>query len=753
MTARFLSRFTPSLMSPEDLEAVFVQRQELATRIVELIRESALTEAKHYTLLIGPRGIGKTHLVSVVYHRIYRMDDLRDRLLIAWLREEEWGVTSLLDLFLRIFRALGEGYRKRELADRVDGLYELPADTAQQLAGERLKEYLAGRTLLLLVENLDNLFAGLGSEGQKRLRSYIQENPFFTILATSPSLFDGVRLQTSPFYGFFRNQHLEELDVDTARDLLARIASHRGDQELADFLQTPSGRARIRAVHHLAGGNHRVYVIFSAFVTRESLDELVEPVIRTLDELTPYYQQQMNWLSQQQRKIVQFLCDQRRSVQVKEIAQRCFISHQTASAQLRTLREMAYVRSIPVGRESYYELREPLMRYSLEVKEQRGQPASLLIDFLRVWYSRKELEQQLTALGPDSDMEREYLQKALEAAKEAPEDPRVVACVRDVAECVQQEDFQGAMQPARELTEIRGHESDWLIYSVCLASLARRSEALQAIDEALNRAPELAVGWALRGWLLREEKRHEEAAQSFDRAIVLDSDNAFIWEERGDNLLTLGRWDEALEAFDRALTLDENAGRSWSGRGTALIGIGRPLEALSAFEKAIEHGYVDSFVLMSRAVTLGLLDRWDDCISALDEALSKGDTSHQFLGFPTKTAVACLLMTSVRAQGRRARITSLLDIYARHDAVTELAHALLATLPSVASPTLSDQAVREWRQEWTVAASQFDEFELPLRVLDVAVRYREQGKDNRVLLELPSEEREFIKQAFEQPDE
>jgi predicted AAA+ superfamily ATPase len=108
MKATFLSRFTPSLMAPEALEAIFVQREReaLARRIVELIRESTLTPSKHYTLLIGPRGIGKTHFIAIVYYRIRAMDDLRNRLLITWLREEEWGVTSFLDLLLRIFRAL-----------------------------------------------------------------------------------------------------------------------------------------------------------------------------------------------------------------------------------------------------------------------------------------------------------------------------------------------------------------------------------------------------------------------------------------------------------------------------------------------------------------------------------------------------------------------------------------------------------------------------------------------------------------------
>ncbi len=78
-------------MSPETLEAILVQRHALAEHLVELIRASALTDNKHFQLLIGSRGIGKTHLVSLIYHRVAKMEDLRDKLLIAWLQEEEWG--------------------------------------------------------------------------------------------------------------------------------------------------------------------------------------------------------------------------------------------------------------------------------------------------------------------------------------------------------------------------------------------------------------------------------------------------------------------------------------------------------------------------------------------------------------------------------------------------------------------------------------------------------------------------------------
>jgi DNA-binding transcriptional ArsR family regulator/DNA-directed RNA polymerase specialized sigma24 family protein len=418
MGGPFLSRFTPSIMAPETLEAIFVQREELADRLIGFIEHSAQTDSKQHNLLVGPRGIGKTHLVSIVYHRVRQLDCCKNnQLIIAWLREEEWGVMSFLDLLLRILRALIAEYKDSALEGRVETLYQHEPGAAERLAATLLREFLADRTLLVIVENLDDLFLGLEDEGQKRLRSYIQENPFLTILATSQSLFGGVSLQTSPFYGFFRISHLEELSLDEATLLLGKIAELEGDSDLASLIGTSLGRVRIRALQRLAGGNHRVYIIFSQFLTRESLTELIEAMMRTLDELTPYYHERIRWLSPQQRKIVELLSDRGNALSVKEIAARCFMSQQTASAQLKLLREWGYVRTNPVGRQSYYELREPLMRLCIEVKKHRDEPIRLVVELLRSWYTSDELRKRLDTIPLESvggpRLEREHIAAAL----------------------------------------------------------------------------------------------------------------------------------------------------------------------------------------------------------------------------------------------------------------------------------------------------------------------------------------------------
>ena len=785
--ATFLSRFTPSMMKPEALEAIFVQREGLAGRMVELIRDSALTQSKHHTLLIGPRGIGKTHLVALVYHRVQAMEDLHDRLLIAWLREEEWGVTSFLDLLLRIFRALSAEYDDTALAEQVESLYSLPPDAAERMAAELLKEFVGNRTLLLLVENLDDLFNGLGDEGQKRLRAYLQEHPFCTMLATAQSLFNGVKLQTSPFYGFFRIHHLRELDFDDASRLLTKIADFEDDRELTSFIQTPEGRARIRAVHHLAGGNHRVYVIFSQFLTRESLDELVEPFMRTLDDLTLYYQERMARLSPQQRKMVELLCDRRYAIPVKEIAQRCFMTHQTASSQLKGLREMGYVRSTPVGRDSYYELREPLMRLCVEVKKQRGEPIRLFVDFLRLWYSRTELQQRLALLQPDGTLEpdialeREYMLHALRATEEEAGDPRVAACLKDYDAYVEAGDFAHALEVAEELVAIRGHAQDWLNQGDCLSNLGRHDEALASCDKAIELDPNDAPAWRGRGAALGNLGRYDEALAAFDKAIELDPNNVLIWGARGLFLDNLGRYEDALASYDKAIELEPNnaaiwgvrglalgrlVGRSyealasfdkaielepnnaaiWGVRGLALGNLGRYEEALASCDKAIKLGEQSSLVFFNRADALLALNRWEEGCTALDDALKRFAHAEEPNIGDTEAILRNLFTGTRDAAMWRTRITALIELYDKHEVVSALGKGLVRSISALTSPMVSDAAAHMWLDVWRECAGNRAEFQLPLRLLDVAVRYVK-TPDVRILLELSVEERKLLEEV------
>ena len=142
---------------------------------------------------------------------------------------------------------------------------------------------------MVVVENLDDAMRGLKDEGQKRWRAFLQEHPVSATLATSQQISEDLSSRDRPFFNFFQVKWpLEPLTADEALLLLEKLAAQGGDADLSAFLQTTTGRARVRAIRHIAGGSHRVFIILSEFASRRNLDDLVSAFEELLDELTPY---------------------------------------------------------------------------------------------------------------------------------------------------------------------------------------------------------------------------------------------------------------------------------------------------------------------------------------------------------------------------------------------------------------------------------------------------------------------------------
>lgn len=610
MPENFLSRFTPSLMAPEVLEEIFVQREGLAARLVRQVRESVVGDEKHQRLIVGPRGIGKTHLVSLVYHRLRATEDLRDRMRVAWLREEEWGISSFLDLLVRILAALSDEDPNAGVRDRLSAIYALDGDAAEAATLALLSDVLGGRTLVLIVENLDEVFAGLGERGQQRLRAYLQNRRECAILATSQALFGAVWLESSPFFGFFQVTHLKEFDVDTARALLINLARFMGNEELAALLITPVGRSRLEALHHLVGGNPRLYVILAQFLTRESLDELVGAFFEALDELTPYYRERMKSLSPLQQKLVYLLSEAGAPVSVKILAERAFATQQTVSSQLKQLRTQRFVVAHTVGRESWYELREPLLRLVLRVKKERGEPVRLFVDFLRVWYSRGELTELLSALPPLST-EANYIQRAL-AVDNVGQSEAVQALVRAFNEALAASEWERAIELNDRILEFVDDAYVLVARGQVLAALNRAREAQDSVDEAVRRAPEDAFVAVLRAGVMAQIGRGEDARAILDTISTSAKEDPEVISLRAQVWMTADRPERALDDYRTLGKLYPEQADVYLGQGAALISMGRAIEALEVLSpwKDVLDG--DTRFLSLYGTAASLAGRWEE---------------------------------------------------------------------------------------------------------------------------------------------
>ena len=579
------SRYSPGNMDRESLEAVFVGRDDVMEDVLFRITTSIRDPQKHYLLLVGPRGSGKTHLLALAYHRLKASFDAEgtgDRVAIALLKEEEWGVASYLDLVVRILRALAEEAPQlnTEIADVYDRFSKDPVD-AEAFAAGLLRRHSEGKTLLLLCENLVDLFHGLDNEGQKRWRAAIQEDGNWAIVATTPQLFAALTLQDNPFYGFFTVRALEKIDLETGIDLLAKKAIHEHKPDLADFLRTPLGRARARAVHHLAAGNHRAYVVLFDFLDKESLEDLVGPFMHMVDDLTPYYQDKMRQLPPAQRKIIEFLCLKGTPATVKEISASCLMSQQTAAKQIGELAAVGFVSRNRSGRNTFCELSEPLMRICIEVKDNRTQHFGLFVKFLRHWFTSRELERRQVAYqhaAPVAVLDRLHVEEAIRCSLTDGHEPFIDALDVEAQRCWDAGDYRGLATIQQVLARDGGGVADYRIWVHSLVELGEGQAAIAACTEALEKHPPDGDLLLSRAWAHFNEDQFDEALTTVDQAITL-GEKDFHHSFRADILLSLERFEEAIAEAEMILEAEPDHWQSHEQIIAGLVGLGRVADA------------------------------------------------------------------------------------------------------------------------------------------------------------------------------
>jgi tetratricopeptide (TPR) repeat protein len=595
----FISHFSPQWTDPKYLEEILVQRGDLLSESVASVRDSVLTDQRRHLLFIGPRGAGKTHLVTLIQHRLSQDAALTDRMRIAWLNEDETA-TSFLRLLMAIYRSLSERYPKEFPAETISKLAGKDPKTAEEQLTRDLLQNLDGHIIVCLMENLDCLFRSLSMAEQRNWRAFLQNHPVIVTVGTAQALFDGIADHDEPFFGFFDTRHLQPLSVDDARDLLTRIAKLQKRFDLADFLGTPTGRARVDAIRALAGGNPRLYLIFSdLLVNAAALDDLVRPFEEMVDrQLTSYYQERLRWLSPQQREIVQFLCRANSPVPVKHIAEGLFTTHNSITGQLKQLREFRYVDSHPLGREVLYELAEPLMRLALQVKETHDRrPLALIVDFLRIWHEQKELADRLAQCPADSPA-RAYLETAHQLLLSGP-NLRHELFRRDLDLLEPEQCDEIALEKARAVAQ-DGQVDDLMRLGRIMIARKKWDEAIQVftklIEHEKSTPANVAMALRLRGSAHYSAGRLDQAMRDYTSTIeqpgALSEEIAKALYFRGAAYAQAGRTVDAIADYSRVIELRSSSAEmiaeALNNRGYCQDNVERTAEAIADYTRAIE---------------------------------------------------------------------------------------------------------------------------------------------------------------------
>lgn len=383
-----LTRYTPSLMSRDALEAIFVVRQQLLDRITDRIAAAATSQARNHTLLVGPRGSGKTHLTALAYYRTQDLIATGAKLQTSWLPEDPWSIASYGHLLAAILAPLVTDPGERALTRWK----------AEDLEHLLLRRAAAEGPVVVFIENLDQVLDQIEELGQQKLRHLLQDQRPVLLVATTTRLDRSFSDQASPFYGFFTTNRLDPFTAENAQEMLAAIASYQGDGELADWVKGPDGSNRIRAVAHLAGGQPRLWAALGTALTINDVGRLVDHLMTKFDDLTPYYQEQLARLSPQQRLVVIELAQADHPLHVAELADRLGFEQRSIGKAVSDLADRGWLAPIttPLAdlldrRRTYYELAEPLARVAFQIKETRDAPLRVVVDFLTTFFDPEQI--------------------------------------------------------------------------------------------------------------------------------------------------------------------------------------------------------------------------------------------------------------------------------------------------------------------------------------------------------------------------
>lgn len=233
---------------------------------------------------------------------------------------------------------------------------------------EVIDELLGDRVVVLVVENLDRVFADIDLEGQRSLRAWLETNRQVMLLATASTVFPEVADRRYPWFGGLNTVVLPELTGEQVQKMFAMYLRRQGKSALANFVMTKTGTEQVTALAQFIGHVPRHWVIAAATVTRESLNAVVRAADEVLEVLVPYHQQRLRTLSPGERRLMVALGTQG-EMPVAQAATLAELDPKTTATMLRRLHETGWVDAgkSPEGdqRFTYYRLRDPMLRAHL----------------------------------------------------------------------------------------------------------------------------------------------------------------------------------------------------------------------------------------------------------------------------------------------------------------------------------------------------------------------------------------------------
>ena len=561
-----IKKYNPGFLSDDEIVDSFCVRKSELESLLESL-ESSEGNSNVHSIVIGPRGSGKTYLLLRVAAEIRRNVGLSLFHPVVF-AEESYEVSTVGEFWLECLGHLAEQAPEGECPNLQLSYNDLRAvrddsELANRCLGAIL--HFADRQrkrIVLIVENLNMLFSDIDDEDAGwRLRHTLQNEPRILLLGSATSRFDEIDHPDHALYDLFQVITLRHLDTEQCMSLWQAVSGQ------------PSTALTVRPLEILTGGNPRLLTIIALYSAGRSFHELKSNLLDLVDDHTEYFKSHLDSLPALERKIYLTLARLWKPATAREVADQSRVDINKCSALLKRLVERGGV--VVAGgtpRRRQYYLTERLYNIYYLLRRDRGSSKAVeaLIDFMVCLYSPEELWDVVVGI---------YQEARLTSL--------------DVREPV----AQVLIEKAHLLADM-GHEDEAIAILEQVTQRLRRSNLVihrnQAATAALNKVLRLSMA----GRYYETIRACDDLLSSFgtnpDAMVVATM--AIALDTKGTALIRLGNASDAVHAYDKALAyfdsiqvaeLDKFLADTMLRKGVALLESSDPSGAVAAFDTVV----------------------------------------------------------------------------------------------------------------------------------------------------------------------
>jgi tetratricopeptide (TPR) repeat protein len=329
----------------------------------------------------------------------------------------------------------------------------------------------------------------------------------------------------------------------------------------------------------------------------------------------------------------------------------------------------------------------------------------------------------------------------------------------------------------------------WSNRGVSLGDLGRYEEAISSYDRAISIKPDRDEAWNNRGVSLGDLGRYEEAISSCDRAISINPDNHQAIHNKGFAYFKWGKYVQSIDCYNQAISIESDRYNSWHDKGLVQFVMGNYEDALNSWQQTFQiirqltprpndlAGLIQEFLEQ-------LIPRLSLLINPLLPSEAKVSTPPPISISPppslkrstppsTNSSPPSFNPSTPPPSTNPSMppslpwlpelidfspppfiysstfLTQLITIYKETQVLPELSTALIATLPQILAPNISDRNADEWLALWQNLLGTEPALEMPLRLMNVAISYKKQpALQKRLWLGLAKEERSILNGAL-----